>query len=310
VVMDGKDEGVYAWITANYLLETIRPDAPRDADTYAVLDLGGASTQIVFEPTFGNGNGDDGDEGLLEGEHKYDLQFGGRNHTLYQHSYLGYGLMKARMHVHRLVDFMASIRTSMTENKNPVVGNPCLARGTKKEVEIKDEATLAKRNVTMDGEQVGGFAACDKIVQLVMAKDAICEVGPCSFNGVYQPSLLDTFPTGKVLLLSYFYDRLHPLLPPDAKLTVSTFAETAQDVCLGREQWEKRWGHDTELMGELEGRPEWCLDLTFMHGLLRVGYEFQDRREIMIGKRIDGTELGWTLGATLAMVGGELRCRV
>src|SRR5687767_11483011 len=59
---------------------------------------------------------------------------------------------------------------------------------------------------------------------------------PCSFNGVYQPSLLDrdTFPTGKVFLLSYFYDGLRPLLPPDTKLTVTTFAEPAQDICLGR----------------------------------------------------------------------------
>ncbi|TFK68953.1 nucleoside phosphatase GDA1/CD39 [Pluteus cervinus] len=316
VVMDGKDEGVYAWITANYLLGTIRPGITLDdalaLDTYAVLDLGGASTQIVFEPRFDSAD----NTGLLAGEHKYDLDFGGKRHVLYQHSYLGYGLMKARDHVHRLVDFMASIRTSMTENKNPTVGNPCLARGTKKVVEIVEEGSGKKRDVIMDGEQVGGFEACDKIVQLVMAKDAICEVKPCSFNGVYQPSLLDTFPKGKVLLLSYFYDRLNPLLSPSSssspppKLSVSTLASTAKDVCLGREQWLKRWGDDHEVMEELEGRPEWCLDLTFMHGLLRVGYEFLDEREVVIEKKVKGTELGWCLGATLAMVGGELRCRV
>jgi len=27
-------------------------------------------------------------------------------HVLYQHSYMGYGLMRARKHVHQLVDFM------------------------------------------------------------------------------------------------------------------------------------------------------------------------------------------------------------
>ena len=39
---------------------------------------------------------------------------------------------------------------------------------------------------------------------------------PCAFDGVYQPSLLDTFPRGDVLLLSYFYGhaemRRNPLL--------------------------------------------------------------------------------------------------
>jgi guanosine-diphosphatase len=63
-------------------------------------------------------------------------------------------------------------------------------------------------------------------------------------------------------------------------------------------------------MHELEGRPEWCLDLTFMHALLRLGYEFAPEREVEIGKKIADTELGWCLGATIAMVGGELKCRI
>ena len=47
-----------------------------------------------------------------------------------------------------------------------------------------------------------------------------------------------------------------------------------------------------------------------MYGLLRLGYEFEDEREVAVGKKVGGTELGWCLGATLAMVGGELRCKV
>ena len=168
VIMDGKDEGVYAWITANYLLNTIKADTPKDTPTYAVLDLGGASTQIVFEPTFASS-----DKKLEEGEHKYDLKFGGRTHVLYQHSYLGYGLMRARRHVHSLVDFMASIRVQTpTEKEDGIVGNPCLARGTRRVVEVTDERTQVKRNVTMYGEEIGSFEACDRVMQLVLAKDS------------------------------------------------------------------------------------------------------------------------------------------
>ncbi|KXN83371.1 putative guanosine-diphosphatase [Leucoagaricus sp. SymC.cos] len=316
VVMDGKEEGVYAWITANYLLNTIRPDTPKNTPTYAVLDLGGASTQIVFEPVFSSKDGR-----LEEGEHKYDLTFGGKKRTLYQHSYLGYGLMRARRHVHKLVDFMSSIRIapSNKETEHNFVGNPCLAKGTRRIVEFDNGATVTSRNVTMDGDDIGSFEACDRIIQLVLAKDAICELKPCSFNGMYQPSLLDTFPSGKVFLLSYFYDRIFPLLSTSQKskskslseptLNVSVIANLADLVCRGRTEWVKHWGSDGELMDELEGRPEYCLDLTFMHALLRMGYEFEDNREVMIGKKIDGTELGWCLGATIAIVGGELTCR-
>ena len=100
-------------ITVNYLLGTIGGANSHDTTTtskeeegaYAVLDLGGASTQIAFEPAFSRP-----DNTFLDGEHQYDLAFAGKTHVLYQHSYLGYGLMRARWHVHQLVDFMVSVR--------------------------------------------------------------------------------------------------------------------------------------------------------------------------------------------------------
>jgi guanosine-diphosphatase len=306
-IMDGAEEGVFAWVTANYLLGAIGGNGNAPAGSHAVFDLGGASTQIVFEPAFTK-------SGALEpGEHKYDLDFAGTRHVLYQHSYLGYGLMRARAHVHQLVDFMASIRAS--EGKTPAqseIPNPCLARDTRRTVEVEDPRSPDKRNVTMVGADVGSFDACNRIVELVMAKDALCTVKPCSFNGVYQPNLLETFPAGKVLLLSYFYDRLSPLHPPseyDAGLSVETIAKDAKDVCAGEQAWRARWGNMPGVFEELADRPEHCLDLTFMHALLRLGYEFGPDRAIRIGKQIEGTELGWCLGATLAMVAGELTCR-
>ena len=151
-----------------------------------------------------------------------------------------------------------------------------------------------------------------KGVSLISMICRICELKPCSFDGVYQPSLLSSFPSGKVLLLSYFYDRLSPLLPSSlsSPITVSTIANISQTVCEGRSGWLEEWGTKPDVMRELEDRPEWCLDLTFMYTLLRLGYEFEDGREIKLGKKIKGTELGWCLGAAIAMVGGgEVSCR-
>ncbi|KAJ7094491.1 nucleoside phosphatase family-domain-containing protein [Mycena belliarum] len=307
-IMDGADEGVFAWVTANYLLNTVRADTPPKTPTYAVLDLGGASTQIVFAPV--------PDAPLHEGDHKYDLDFGGKKRILYQHSYLGFGLMRARASVHRLVDFMAPPPEG-TSTAERVVSNVCLARGTRRTIElaVPDHGTRA---VTMDGMAVGGFDACARLMALVLAKDAVCALPPCSFGGVYQPALSEAFPSdaGRVLLLSYFYDRVAPLVPEpanDAPLTatVDTIADLARKVCTGRDEWLKKWGTNVGLMAELEGRPEWCLDLTFMHGLLRTGYEFDGAREVMFGKKIAGTELGWCLGAGIKLVGGvDVQCRV
>ncbi|KAJ7634810.1 nucleoside phosphatase GDA1/CD39 [Roridomyces roridus] len=309
-VMDGADEGVFAWVTANYLLGTVLADTPPQTPTFAVLDLGGASTQIVFAP---------GEAApLQEGEHKYELEFGGKKRTLYQHSYLGYGLMRARHSVHRVVEFMSGLygplpSTSGTEVR---LSNACLARGTTRQVSLPEKNGQEKL-VVMDGGNVGGFDACSRIVSLVLAKDAVCAVPPCAFGGVYQPALSEAFPAtaGRVLLLSYFYDRVAPLMPmlegaTQLTATVDTIADLAKVVCNGRDAWQKRWGKQPVLMQELEGRPEWCLDLTFMYGLLRTGYEFDGTREVMFGKKIGGTELGWCLGAGIKLVGGvDVQCR-
>ena len=173
VIMDGKDEGVYAWITANYLLNTIRADSPVHAQSYAVLDLGGASTQIVFEPNFDI----EPDSAFTEGEHKYELTFGNKKHVLYQHSYLGYGLMQARKSVHRLVEFVSTFYPDQGRGEGSnarEVANPCLAKGTTRVVQldaVKDSEVA--RNVTMVGKDIGSYEGCKRVIELVMAKDAL-----------------------------------------------------------------------------------------------------------------------------------------
>jgi len=169
VIMDGSDEGVFAWVTANYLMDTIRADSPKTAVPYAVLDLGGASTQIVFEPVFPSAMPD---AALQEGVHRYELSFGGKKHVLYQHSYLGFGLMRARKRIHRLVNFLASFSSNVNGTE---LANPCLARGTKREVvvETSSGSDPETKNVTMVGEDlISGFEACRHVMNLVMAKDA------------------------------------------------------------------------------------------------------------------------------------------
>jgi guanosine-diphosphatase len=171
-IMEGRNEGVYAWLTANYLLGTLSPSTSASkslTNTYAVLDLGGGSTQIVFEPTFP----DSSHHGLLDGEHKYELTFAGRTHTLYQHSYLGYGLMQARRSVNNLVGFMWEFtHPDEGDIKLAEVANTCLNKHSTRLVELEGVAGAKARNVTMMGADVGSFKACKRVLELVMAKDA------------------------------------------------------------------------------------------------------------------------------------------
>lgn len=171
------------------------------------MDLGGASTQIVFEPTFSSSANE-----IAPGSHVYALNFSSHLHTLYQHSHLGYGLMQARRSVHHLVAF-TYVFSSASKGKDKMISwesltpateipNPCMVFGRKKKVKLDPPGreTVEVTFVGTAGQNGGarGFDACRRIVDVVMAKDALCEVEPCAFEGVYQPSLMDTFGKGAI----------------------------------------------------------------------------------------------------------------
>ena len=110
-----------------------------------------------------------------------------------------------------LLEFLAP------EHKDPgkerVIPNLCLASGTKGDVKIgegEDQGTFL-----MDGADIGGP---ESFAQLVMIKSSrwACKVKPCSYNGVYQPNLMDTLPPGEILL-SCFYNQINPILPVDQR---------------------------------------------------------------------------------------------
>lgn len=295
-VMDGKDEGVYAWITANYLLGKI--GGPDDTPTAAVFDLGGGSTQIVFEPNFKT-KGGGMPEQLAEGDHKYELSFGGRDFTLYQHSYLGYGLMAARENLHREIVFTLHEESpdDPAWSVRPVM-NPCLIPGMFRDVQLDlpNGHPLGRAiNVKMKGPEEPAPAQCRALAEKILKKDKECKLHPCAFDGVHQPSLAKTFASEDIYLFSYFYDRTKPLGMPES-FTIRELMDLAHMVCNGEKSWDIF--HTIEgAIEELMGRPESCLDLNFMIALLHTGYEMPIDREVRIAKKIKGNELGWCLGA-------------
>uniref|UniRef100_A0A8C6E375 nucleoside diphosphate phosphatase n=1 Tax=Moschus moschiferus TaxID=68415 RepID=A0A8C6E375_MOSMO len=89
-IMNGTDEGVSAWITVNFLTGSLKTPG---RGSVGMLDLGGGSTQITFLPRL---------EGTLQTSPPSfltSLQVFNRTYRLYSYSYLGLGLMSARLAV-------------------------------------------------------------------------------------------------------------------------------------------------------------------------------------------------------------------
>jgi guanosine-diphosphatase len=301
-VMPGHMEGVYAWITVNYLLGHI--GGPDKNPTAAVLDLGGGSTQIIFEPTFPDHPRGGLPTKLAEGEHKYALSFGARNFDLYQHSYLGYGLMEARNNVHATI--LDSLHQTQKASDNPTntdylkqpIVNPCIAPGMSREVAVAmppGHDLGEKITVNMTGPATSAPTQCRYWTEKTLHKDDECKIAPCAFRGVHQPPFEQTFAREAVYLLSYFYDRTMDLGMPES-FTLRELQDLATRVCAGEEAWDV-FSSVPKAVEELKGRPEWCLDLNFQYTLLRSGYGMPIDREVKIAKKIQSRELGWCLGA-------------
>ncbi|KAK6465761.1 golgi guanosine diphosphatase [Scheffersomyces coipomensis] len=321
-IMEGKDEGVYAWITTNYLLGNIGNSEKNP--TAAVFDLGGGSTQIVFEPEF-----KDQSEQMIDGEHKYQFTFGNREFVLYQFSHLGYGLMEGRNKINSLV-IESALKTNEelqnskiatkkeakdTKSTTITLNNPCIPPGaTASNVMVeygKDEFYVVNFQGPSSDSGLTGGSQCRFLAEKILNKEAECAEKPCSFNGVHQPSLTKAFrKSNDMFVFSYFYDRTNPLGFPSS-FTVEELKELAKTVCNGSQFWKDVLLDDP--IKELNEEPQWCTDLSFITAMLHTGYDIPLGRELRTANKIDNNEIGWCLGASLPLLDGASsgwKCKV
>eukprot|EP00760_Papus_ankaliazontas_P031108 PhM_4_TR5185/c0_g1_i1/m.99152/K01526/E3.6.1.42; guanosine-diphosphatase len=173
MVMDGVDEGPYAWLTVNFLLGHFNTGATKKK-TAGIMDLGGGSTQIVFEP--------DSTNTLRDAPAQYvrKITLFGQDYHLYQNSYLGFGLKEAQK---KMKSRLGS-------------GNvPCLPAA----------ASVTHNGNTLTGKEDATYEDCAAVAESILQKSNMCSRVPCSFFGVYQPPITKTF-SGDWYIFSYFYD--------------------------------------------------------------------------------------------------------
>ncbi|PJF17355.1 putative guanosine-diphosphatase, partial [Paramicrosporidium saccamoebae] len=196
-VMDGSEEGVFAWVTVNFLQDKLRPGFTSmpflPDETSVVMDLGGGSTQIVFAIAR-DGYADI--DPLKHPQYYYRLALHGNQVDLYQQSYLGYGLMEARKNIK-----LAHIQKMLADSSDGrALRFPCYTKGHKEDVD------KSGKMFALTGDS-SGWDACLNVVRPVFRKEDPCLVHPCSFNGIHQPAIR----TKNLIAFSYFFDRLIPL---------------------------------------------------------------------------------------------------
>mmetsp|Transcript_26684 Transcript_26684/g.64355 ORF Transcript_26684/g.64355 Transcript_26684/m.64355 type:complete len:455 (-) Transcript_26684:374-1738(-) len=268
-LLDGHDEGLYGWVTVNYLLDTLYPGAA--ADTAGIIDLGGGSVQVVFSQP---------ESSKAPAGYTEKLVFGGRTHDVYVKSHLGFGLDAARS---ALLDLLIAKRGDVNEKP---IRHPCLPKG----------ATLVYKQMTFLG--AGHWQHCYTLT-LKLFDTATCPHSSCSFNGSYQPKLPADFKA-----FSYMYDRTAAIglldgVPKQLGSQVMSqedIVHAGEVLCgLNHEQVASRFSthHDASKSSNF------CGDVAYVAALLR-SLGFSPASKLTMTNQIKDVELVWTLGAMLA----------
>ncbi|CCE63817.1 hypothetical protein TPHA_0F03360 [Tetrapisispora phaffii CBS 4417] len=295
-IMSGTDEGINAWISTNYLLGNI--GTSKKVGTSAVFDLGGGSTQIVFEPSYPKRGK------LPNGVHRFDLPFSGIYYTLYQYSHLGYGLSEARKKISvKLMEQykLGGIVTEADVGRNLELNHPCIPS---KMQFLNQKVKVSSGEIyTVDflGSTDSNPERCRNLITSVFDKSS-CSTKPCSFDGVHQPSLEMNFPEiDDLYIISFFFDRTYNLGLPKS-FTLREMKEFADTICGGPETYHDSFAGVPSIIGKARASSLNCLDLQYEVALLETGYGIPLDRELRTAQKISGSEVTWCLGAALPLL--------
>ncbi|XP_031306849.1 ectonucleoside triphosphate diphosphohydrolase 2 [Camelus dromedarius] len=284
-ILSGQDEGVFGWVTANYLLENFikygwvgRWFRPRKG-TLGAMDLGGASTQITFETA----------SPIEDPTSEVQLRLYGQLYRVYTHSFLCYGrdqvlqrLLASALQAHGF--------------------HPCWPRGYSTHVLLRDvyesPCTAAQRPQTFNSSariSLSGRsdpALCRGLISQLFNFSS-CRFSRCSFNGIFQPPVAGNF----IAFSAFFYtvDFLRTVMG----LPVATLQQLeAAVVTVCNQTWSELLARAP---GERARLPDYCAGAMFVQQLLSRGYRFDERTfgGVTFQKKAGDTAVGWALGYML-----------
>ncbi|XP_010527907.1 PREDICTED: probable apyrase 6 isoform X1 [Tarenaya hassleriana] len=275
-VISGSDEGIYAWVVANYALGTLGGDP---LQTTGIIELGGASAQVTFlssEP--------------VPPEFSRTVSFGNFSYSLYSHSFLHFGQNAA--HEKLWGSLVSAEQNSAAESvQKRIFMDPCIPKGYDLDTNSPKllSGFLAGKNTFTAVQAGGNFSECRSAALAILqdGKDA-CPYQHCSVGSTFTPKL-----RGKFLATeNFFYTSKFFGLGEKASLSDLIFA--GEKFC--GEDWSKLRVKNPSL--EDEDLLRYCFSSAYIAALLHdsLGISPDDGRVIFTNQAGE-IPLDWALGA-------------
>lgn len=273
-VIPGSDEGVYAWVAANYALGTLGGDPHK---TIGIIELGGASAQLTFVS----------DE-VLPLELSTNFTFGETTYTLYSNSFLNFGQNAAQ-------DSYREILKSRGSSKNGTLVDPCAPKGFSHKRKVMAKTSGASRS-NLENQYVdngsGNYKECRSSSLMMMQEGKErCEYQQCHLGSNFVPELLGHFLATENF---YFTSKFFGL---DRSSSLSDFVVAGEQLCnkdLSTLR-QKYLNHSDEDFSR------YCFSSAYIVALLHdsLGVPLDDKR-IEYSNQVGDTHIEWALGAFIA----------
>lgn len=267
-ILSGEEEGVYAWISTNYLMNYFGSNkAPSKA--YGILEMGGGSTQIVFLP----------DGPLLA--NMFRVRIAGAIYSLYAHSYLFYGQDLMTLRINRyLYD---------QDQRVKEIVNPCMLTGDNSTYTDEDTAVAV---IVRGG---GNPPLCLTLLEyfLQSADKDMCYPKPCAIGQTYQPPVgTDIF---YAISAFYYAPNALKVLGNSKRLRIEHLNETAHIYC--RKNLSQAVVDNDVVPRYASG---YCMMGLYIPTLITSAYGFpKNTTKIYIADKIGNQAVDWAMGAML-----------
>ncbi|KAJ3105091.1 Golgi apyrase [Phlyctochytrium planicorne] len=317
-VISGRLEGIFGWLTVNYLKGGFGKQEsapPTDMATFGFLDMGGASTQIAFEP----------DKKAME-DHPSDLTSVklrtvagiGLKFNVFSTTFLGFGVNEARKrymqsllqpnaetHIEnhlRLRQENKEIVNTNAKNAPSSVSDPCLPSG------LLLENTLEDKSAATHFLGTGSLSGCLSLQLPLLNKSSPCTTSPCFFNGVHGPPA--TFKESRPYLgaSEYFYTPHSVYDLPEGPLDPAAFEKETSSYCatpwtdLLQKFESKVWPHADIKRVQMQ-----CFKSAWLLTILHEGFGApKNMTTVEPVNEINGFSVSWTLGAMVIHVSGTI----
>ncbi|KAL6594019.1 hypothetical protein ACP70R_048920 [Stipagrostis hirtigluma subsp. patula] len=275
-VIAGSDEGIYAWIAANYAFGTLGGDPHK---TIGIVELGGASAQLAFVS----------DE-VLPPELSNNFTFGETTYTLYTNSFLNFGQNSAQ-------DSLVEILRSKGYSKNGTLVDPCIPKGYSRRKDLMARTSSVSRS-TLENQYVdngnGNFTECraSSLMLLQKGKEK-CQYQQCHLGSTFVPELRGHFLATENF---YFTAKFFGL---KLSSSLSDFALAGEQLCnQDLSSLRKMYPNNSD-----EDFSRYCFSSAYIVALLHdsLGVPLDDTR-IEYSNQVGDTQVEWALGAFISLM--------